>query len=295
MEKFKKLLTFLLFPHNAIVIIVTLIACTMLILTFTAGNEQTVFAYASYFLSAYSLTVICTKMPTFIKSAKNFKENNKYIKRYLEDINFRFKSSMYFSIIMNTFFVVLQLGSGIYYKSLWFYSLAIYYALLLFMRLILTVGMRGLTPGQDYFGELLRYRFCGIVLLLINQALIGITFFIVKQNQGSSYNEILTIAVAAYSFFTVTVAIVNIIKYKRFGSPMMSAIKAVNLATALVSMLSLETAMLSAFGDESDPTFRTIMTSCTSFVICLFILAMAIYMIIKSTKKIKELKNERKQ
>lgn len=61
----------------------------------------------------------------------------------------------------------------------------------------------------------------------------------------------------------------------------------IKLAAALVSMLSLETAMLAQFGAGEDPAFRQIMTGATGGCVCLIVLGMAVCMICFSTKELK--------
>lgn len=66
----------------------------------------------------------------------------------------------------------------------------------------------------------------------------------------------------------------------------MSAAKALHLAAALVSMLALETVMLSQFGEENSASFRKIMTGCTGAGVCMIILSIAFYMIFRATKEL---------
>lgn len=126
------------------------------------------------------------------------------------------------------------------------------------------------------------------MLLLVNQALVVIIIFIVWQNRGFSYNEILTIAMAAYTFYSFTMAAIHMIRHRKYESPMLSAVDAVSFTAALVSMLSLETAMLSAFGAAGDALFRQIITACTGGVISLVVLALAVWMLIRSTREIRK-------
>jgi hypothetical protein len=57
---------------------------------------------------------------------------------------------------------------------------------------------------------------------------------------------------AAYFFYAVIIAATNVVKFRRHGSPILSAAKAINLVAAMVSILSLETAMLAQFGSDND-------------------------------------------
>ena len=93
---------------------------------------------------------------------------------------------------------------------------------------------------------------------------------------------------AYLSFYAVITAIVNIVKYRRYGSPVMLAAKSVNLVAAMVSILSLETAMLARFG-EDDERFRFIMTGATGGCVCTIVIGMAVFMIVKATRKLKSM------
>ncbi len=111
----------------------------------------------------------------------------------------------------------------------------------------------------------------------------------VHQNRGFEYPGLLIYAMAAYSFYAVTVAIINIVKTRRHNSPVLSAAKAINLVAALVSILSLETAMLAQFGGDDDPMFRRAMTGATGGGVCTIVIGMAIYMIWRANKNLKKL------
>ena len=138
--------------------------------------------------------------------------------------------------------------------------------------------------------ELIKYRACGIVFLVMNLALTLIIFFMVYWNRTFEHHEITTIALAAYTFTSLTMAIMNVIKYRKYNSPVFSASKAISLAAGCVSMLTLESTMLTTFSDGTMTlTERRIMLGCTGAVICLFIVTMAVYMIVQSNKKLKEL------
>ena len=72
---------------------------------------------------------------------------------------------------------------------------------------------------------------------------------------------------------------------------MLSGAKAVSFAAALVSLLSLETAMLSQFG-EGDLLFRRLMTGATGADVCCIVLATAVYMIAAATVRLNNLNQE---
>ena len=80
-------------------------------------------------------------------------------------------------------------------------------------------------------------------------------------------------------------------KYRKYNSPVYSASKAISLAAASVSMLTLESTMLTTFDDgNTDALTRKILLGATGGVVSVFIIIMAIYMIVQSTKKLKAFK-----
>ena len=143
--------------------------------------------------------------------------------------------------------------------------------------------------------ELIRYRACGIVFLVMNLTLALMIFFMVYWNRTFHHHEITTIALASYTFTSLTLAIINSVKYRKYNSPVYSASKAISLASACVSMLTLESTMLTTFGNGTmSLTGRRILLGISGSVISVFIIAMAVYMIVQANKKIKLL-NIRKE
>ena len=73
-------------------------------------------------------------------------------------------------------------------------------------------------------------------------------------------------------------AIVNLAKSRRFGMPILSAARAVNLVAAMMSMLGLQTALIARFSSDTEMYARR-MNAITGGVICISVIAMAIYML----------------
>lgn len=127
----------------------------------------------------------------------------------------------------------------------------------------------------------------------MNAALAGIVILAVYENSGFEYPGMLIYIMAVYAFYATITAVRNVVKYRKYGSPVMSAAKAVSLTAAMVSMLSLETAMLTQFGAADDPMFRQIMTASTGAAISVIVLGMAVFMIVKSTIQMKYIRQEK--
>lgn len=98
-------------------------------------------------------------------------------------------------------------------------------------------------------------------------------------------------AVALYTFYTTIMAVVNLVRDRKSGSPVMAAARGVNLAAALVSMLSLETAMLTQFNDGSKGAlFRRAMIGSTGGAVCVLVTVMGLYMVIHAARRIRKLR-----
>ncbi len=281
----------LLFPHIAIMIILIPIAIVFLVYSMVFLGSESVVAVVSYVLAFYTLTVSCFKIPYLIKFFKTFKDENKYARIWQDDTRLRMNVSLYGTLIWNTAYALLQLGMGFWHHTFWFYSLAGYYISLAVMRFFLVRHTRKYKPGEKMLDELRKYRACGIAFLIMNLALTLMIFFMVYWNRTFHHHEITTIALAAYTFTSFTLAIVNMVKYRKYNSPVYSASKAISLASACVSMLTLESTMLTTFSNGTmDLTGRKIMLGASGGVISVFIITMAIYMIVQGTKKMKLLK-----
>lgn len=277
-------------------ILISIPSFVLVIYVLANDMENMVISYVAYTLSAYAMVITITGMAEVIRLIRRGIENHPFVrkalsiplfKKYLKEAEFRTETSLYQGFFINLLYVALKLCSGVYYGSIWFGSLAVYYLLLAVMRFSLLHYVR--SRKDDRVSEWKRYRFCGIVLLFMNQALAAIVVIVVKQNKGFEYAGFLIYAMALYAFYAVITSVINVVKFRKYGSPVMSAAKVINLTAALVSMLSLETAMLAQFGGD-DVIFRQIMTSATGTGVCVIVLGMAVFMIAKSTKILKNSK-----
>ncbi len=284
----KKLAAALLFPHIAIMIMLLPIATVLLVYSMVFLGTDSWIAIVSYVLAFYTLAVWCLRIPYLIRFFKTFRKENKYVQIWQADTRLRMNVSLYGTLIWNTAYAVFQLGLGFWHRTFWFYSLAGYYIALAAMRFFLVRHTSRHNPGERMRAELAKYRACGIIFLMMNLTLALIIFFMVYWNRTFIHHEITTIALAAYTFTSLTVSIINVFKYRKYNSPVYTASKAISLAAACVSMLTLESTMLTTFGNGTmDLATRRIMLGASGAVISAFIITMAVYMIVQGTKRIK--------
>ncbi len=286
----KKILKHILFPKTFVIVLLVPISAVSLVLAMLKLEENDILRILSYVLAFYTLLTVCVKAPYVVKDFKGFKENNKYLKLWSSNPRFRVNVSLCGNVVWNGAYAALQLGTAVYHRSAWFYSLFMYYALLALMRFFIVKHTLRHEPGKHMAQELKYYRICGIIFLIMNLSLSGMMLYMIRDGRVMQHSEITTIAMAAYTFTTLTFATINVFRYKKYNSPAMSAAKAISLASALVSMLTLENTMLNTFSKaEITKSVQTLFLSLSGVAISVFVIIMAVYMIVQSSKKLKNL------
>lgn len=297
MNKWKEIGRKILFPHILIIVLFAVISVAGLVYVFMNHMEASWLAYVLYGFSAYSLVILVIflimVLPKQYKLIRKKILDNPWGNRYLTDAAFRTHVSLYLSLGINVLYAGLNVFFYFMNQSNWFLVLTIYYIILSAMRFLLVRYVQFHGIGKERLGELKRARLCSIILLNLNFVLSGAVLMILYQNKGYEYPGILIYAMAAYTFYTTIFAIINLVKYRKYKSPVMTASKIISLSSALVSMLSLETAMFSQFGQSMSLKGQRLMIVLTGAGISAAVIGMSAYMIIKTSREL-ELVNEKK-
>ena len=290
--EWKKLIK-LLYPPVWLIILLAPVCTAALIFIFVNSYEAHPFAYILYVLSFYTLSVTvmrCIKViPRQYHTARKKVYENPVGNKLMTDMKFRTHIFLYGSLVINLLYVALNAILGFTYNTAWFFVLSFYYTILAVMRFLLIRFVNHVGIGNNRFKELRRSRLCGYILLTVNLSLSAAVLMILYQNKGFQYNGILIYVMAAYTFYITTLAIVNLVKFRKLGSPVMSMAKIINMAAALVSMLSLETAMFSQFGKDMSIENQRLMIMLTGAGVSIIIVTMSVYSIVKNSKEIKQI------
>jgi len=281
----------LLYPHLAVIICLLPISVAFLVYSLIYLGTESILAIFSYLLAFYVLIVICFRIPRVIKFFKDLKNDNKYIQKWFSDVHLRMNVSLYGTLVWNVAFAIFQLGLGFYNKSFWFYSMFVYYVMLGVMRFFLLKHTRKYKANEQTVIEVKKSILCGWLLIIMNLALSLLVFFMVYWNRTFYHGMITTISLATYTFVTFTFSIINLIKYRKYQSPIYSSAKIISLIAGAVSMLTLETTMLTTFGANESKCFNQIMLGLTGIAVIGFALTMAIIMIVKGNKQLKKLES----
>lgn len=287
-----KVLIKLIFPPIWVLIIFVPISAAALVYVFMNSLDTHPLAYAAYVFSFYTLSAVTARcirdIPKRYRAAKRRVYENPIGGRYMTDLKFRTHVSLFGSLGVNLVYVAANVISGVNQHSAWFFILALYYTILAVMRFLLLRFVNRTEIGTNRLGELKRSRLCGIILLLVNITLSFAVLMILYRGKGYDYQGVLIYVMAAYTFWAEGIAIKNLIKYRRLGSPIMTMAKIISMAAALVSMLSLETAMFSQFGKDMSESDKQLFVILTGAGVSAIVITMSVYSIVKATIEIKK-------
>ena len=246
-------------------------------------------AYMIYCMSAYCLTIWVLPLPRLFRKAKGNMihrlTGTVFGGKYIGDLAFRGSVNIYQGMMVNFLYVVFRIFVGIRYASVWFLTIAIYYLLLGIMRLSLILSYR----NRNMKSELRCYCRTAWLLFLLNIPMGGMIVLMVLTDYGYSYPGYVIYLSALYTFYTIILAMVNLVKFRKLGSPILSAAKVLNFVAALMSLLGLQTAMISQFSTEGED-FRRRMNAITGGGVWFSVILIAVYMLLHSRKK-KEVKS----
>lgn len=215
--------------------------------------------YLSYFISAYTLVIVCLRMPGVYRKGKAALHRNKVTHRYLTDKELRIRTSLYLGLGINTAFAVMKVTFGLLYNSSWLFAVAGYNMILSIIRFFLVRrdmrGRKSETEADRQVFAKSAYHLTGYLMCILNIAISVIVVMVVVHNQTIEYHEFAIYALAAYSFYSIGKAIFDVIKYRNHENRVFTAIKEVAFAKALVSIFTMQVAMLTQFGGDAKTSF----------------------------------------
>ena len=295
MKKAKMMLHTLLHPAKWVLYSIPPAAFAALIFIFASEQTESALAYPVYLMSAYSLAVLIAALPVLAKRIRQHKANllnrsklmqkiasSAFGDQYLHDPAFRGSVSIYQGMIVNFFYVLFRIATGIRYASVWFISMAVYYMVLGGLRAYLISSYRRREAGGLSF-EYCCYRRTAWLLFLLNIPMGGMIVLMVRTNSGFFYPGYIIYLSALYTFYTMAVSIVNLVKFRKLGSPILSAAKVLNFVSAMMSILGLQTAMISRFSVNGE-NYRRLMNAVTGGFVYGIVVMIAVYMLLHSRK-----------
>ena len=284
MERARLILDRVLHPPKWVLAVVPPLSFASLLLISSVQNAQNAPAYFIYGMSAYSLAILIAALPGLTKRARSAMMNSRLLRkaaaspvarRYCKDLAFRGSVGIYQGMAVNFFYVVFRIAAGIRYASVWFISMAVYYLVLGCLRAYLVIGYRHRSPAQECHV----YRRTAWLLFLLNIPMGGMIVLMVRTNSGFSYPGYIIYLSALYTFYTMVTSVRNLVRFRKLGSPILSAAKVLNFISSMMSILALQTAMISRFSDQGE-NYRRTMNAVTGGFVYGTVILIAVYMLL---------------
>lgn len=229
-----------------------------------------------------------------LKRIHNLIHKNRAMEILAENYDIR---TIAFSVVS----VLVAMGLTVFYiviyaitKSLWCGAMAFYHIALILLKGYVLVSYRKrikntvLSDEDRMLGAIKQYRNCGIVFIALTLCLIAMIIQIVRADKVFNYDMYVTYTIAAFTMFQIVVAIVNYIKSHKTDNYTVRSLRSINLTTALVSFISLQAIALDTFSHNAN---IPVCNAVTGFVVCGFVVASGIHMIVHSLIRIFVLKN----
>lgn len=242
------------------------------------GEEDGVLAYVLFAAAAlslaYSVFTVVLFVPHWRHAIVTRMERHTFTYALLRDFGFRTLAHVALSFGVSVAYGGFHAWLGISNRSIWYGALAAYYIILALLRgAVLFFGRR-----QEQQGTLAVYRICGILLIVLDVALSAAIAQMIFNEQGFVYYGWTVYAFAAYAFYKITMSVVNLIRAQQQDLAV-RAVRNIHLADAAVSVLALQTALLSTFGDGVNTSF---FNALTGTAVSLLTLGIGIFMIVRA-------------
>ncbi len=219
MRRWKNRLLKLLFPGPAVTLLGIPVSAALLVYAFAFAQGENPLVYLSYVLSFYTLVIVCAQIPRLVRAISAHLHQRPWLHRYLSDPPFRMQVSLHLSLGFNLLYAVWKFFLGAWYRSVWFGTFGVYYALLTVLRFLLLRHLNRSAFGKEPVSEWRRYRLCGAILLPMTLALSGVVVLVIEKNETFQYPGYLIYAVALYAFYAVIAAAVHLVKYGGIEAP----------------------------------------------------------------------------
>ena len=163
-----------------------------------------------------------------------------FTEKYIKDIKKRTELFLRLGLAVNIGYALFNVFTGVFYHSVWFGAVAVYYIMLCFIKFFLL--NRGFEKrGRKEYGDLLT---CGVMLLILSGAVTAIIYIMIWRNEAVRYSEVVIYVSAAYTIFRICAALFDTVKLRHLKSPTLYAAKALSLSVALMSLFSLQFSVL---------------------------------------------------
>lgn len=244
----------------------TLLLVSLAVLFIVMSERISVYAILFYVISAlslvYSAAITARLLLTARRKVITVADRYTFTRKFRSSFEFRTVVSSAWFLICNLAYAVFLCYMSIFTRSIWYGALTVYYVLLTLTRGGVLFEAR--KNAQRYKDDPVQMQnanvdscfYCGVMLIALTLALSVAVAQMVDAGAGFRHPEGVTVyAFAAFAVFRIATTVSHFVKARRYDDPIVCAIRYVNLAAALLSVLSLQTALFDAFLPSFDPAW----------------------------------------
>lgn len=298
---FKKIINYIKRPPFYIFILSFILCLIFVILSIIAlVIDNKIFGYLIYpiafILLVYTIYLIVIKFKIYKQNLIDYLSKYKVIDELISNYGFRTLTFSVVSLIINVGFALFNETLGIINSSSFYITIGIYYLLLAVLKFTIFINNRkikSIDQNDKKIFELNIYEKSGIIMLILDICFISSVIQMILGKKSINNNEIIAIAMAAFTFYKLSLAIYNLFKARRYNNYVIQAVRNITFVDALTSLISLEVTMLYVFQSENDGSMFVlkIVTGC---VVSIMAMVISIYMIINSIRQ-KKVINDAKE
>ena len=141
-----------------------------------------------------------------------------FIRLFTQSKRFRIVLYTAGSLTLNVAYAAYNGVLGLFYGSIWFMILGVYYGLLAVMRYMAVSYEKKLDKGIQVVSEVYVMRFTGMMFIVMSVVLMLIELYSMIHNTARQYARLVIASIAVYTIIKLTRAIINLI-YKSAEAP----------------------------------------------------------------------------
>lgn len=260
-----------------------------------------------YLMYVFSVLALIYLMVVVIYLKNNIKRYLKYwvyfsyrrkknVRKFIRNYSYRTIITSIFPTIFSIAYGIFNTVLAVKTKSQWLGSIGAYYLILALTRsnnIYANYKISLLEDKKEKINQQLHlYRNNGFFLIVLNISFGAAVFQMLFDKQGYPIIGYFIYIALFYTLYKIYRTISHIYRAKNNHNFGVQCVRNLNFVDALVALVGLQTSLFISFGNGYD---AAIPNAITGFIVVFFIIALGVYMVIKSNYELKKLNSETPQ
>ncbi|MBQ2810003.1 MAG: hypothetical protein IJF11_03830 [Clostridia bacterium] len=270
--------------------VLCILACVVLVFVTWTFNVSVGLHIFTYIFVAFTAINILVPLPDHVYKVKAIIYKNSFATKYVYDYEYRSSVVMQIGFLGNTVYALFTLFLGLISKSAWFTSIGVFYAIFGFLKFALLLKQNHILKCENTRERkaisFRVWRFFGISMLIITIPTTVMVVQMIYHNKNYYYGDIITFGYFIYTSIYFIAAVVKVFQAKMRKNPIFTAYSNMSFCGALMSILALQTAMVTGLGIED--SMRRIVNSITGGIVLTTFYIVSIVVIVSTTKVLRK-------